>query len=297
MHRVFLGLPVHNGGRFLREALDSALGQSLGDFRLLISDNASTDNTAGIAQDYAARDSRIVYHRHDKNLGAAPNFNFCLAQATGDYFKWMAHDDLMRPTYLERCVALLDADPGAVVCHSRFERIDHSGQPLKQPEGEDDFNDPDPVARFARAARLNHACLSVFGVMRRDILLRTPGIAPFVSSDRTLLAELALHGRIEMVDETLFGWRNHIEQSIWMSRDARIAWFDTASRNKLNGFFTRQWLAQFGAIRRADVSLSVKARAAAASVAWAARYHRRMFRDLRGTQKTRKAPVLPDHRP
>ena len=100
-----------------------------------------------------------------------------------------------------------------------------------------------------------------------------------------------------MVPETLFGWRNHVDQSIWMTRDARIAWFDTASRNKLNGFFTRQWLAQFGAIRRLEVPLSVKARAAAASVSWAARNYQKIFRDLRGTQKTRKPPDLPDHRP
>jgi glycosyltransferase involved in cell wall biosynthesis len=297
---VFLGLPVYNGGAFLHAALDSALAQTFGDFRLLIADNASTDDTAEIAQDYAARDSRVIYHRHEKNLGAAPNFNFCLAQATEPYFKWMAHDDLMRPTYLERCVAVLDNDPGAVLCHSRFERIDVHGAPLRAAEGEDGFNDPDPVVRFARAAGLDHGCGSVFGVIRRDVLARTPGIAPFVSSDRTLLAELALYGRFEIVPETLFGWRTHIDQSIWMSRDERVAWFDTESQSKLNAFFTRQWLAQFGAIRRAEVPRSVKARATFASVGWALRYRGRILRDMTGGSgghKTRRSPDLPDQRP
>jgi glycosyltransferase involved in cell wall biosynthesis len=61
--RVRIGLPAYNGERHLPAALDSLLAQTYGDFELIISDNASTDRTEEICREYAARDSRIRYHR------------------------------------------------------------------------------------------------------------------------------------------------------------------------------------------------------------------------------------------
>src|SRR3546814_9942917 len=113
--RVSIGLPVHNGGLLLPRALDSILGQSFPDFELILSDNASTDATAAICRDYAGREGRIRYFRQDRNLGAAGNFNFTFAQATGAYFKWAAHDDVLAPGFLTACVDLLSEDAGAVL--------------------------------------------------------------------------------------------------------------------------------------------------------------------------------------
>jgi cellulose synthase/poly-beta-1,6-N-acetylglucosamine synthase-like glycosyltransferase len=62
---VSIGLPVYNGERFLAQALDSLLGQTLGDLEIIVSDNASTDRTAEICKDYAARDARIRYIRQE----------------------------------------------------------------------------------------------------------------------------------------------------------------------------------------------------------------------------------------
>ena len=103
--KVSIGLPVYNGERYLREALDSILGQTFRDFELIICDNASTDETAAICADYAARDPRIRYHRQTHNIGATANFNHTFELARGAYFKWAAHDDVLAPTWLEKCVA------------------------------------------------------------------------------------------------------------------------------------------------------------------------------------------------
>jgi glycosyltransferase involved in cell wall biosynthesis len=73
--RVSIGLPVYNGERFLKEALDSLLAQIYTDFELIISDNASTDQIESICRTYAASDRRIRYYRNKENVGAAHNFN------------------------------------------------------------------------------------------------------------------------------------------------------------------------------------------------------------------------------
>jgi glycosyltransferase involved in cell wall biosynthesis len=278
---VYIGLPVYNGDRYLADALDCLLAQTHRDFTVLISDNASTDATGAIGRDFARRDPRIIYHRHLTNLGAAPNFNFCVAQANGTYFKWMAHDDLCLPTYLERCVDLLDRDPGAVLCHARVTNIDSAGAITGSYSGEWTFNDPDPAVRFARAMALDHSCVTVFGVIRLDVLKQTPAIAPFVGSDRPLLAELALHGRLEYVPEELFLWREHPNRSVRLQRRDRLAWFDTSARSILSTLIVQQLWANQRAALRTPRSYRDKARAFGKTLQWGLKNRGMLLRDIR----------------
>ena len=73
MPRVSIGLPVYNGENYLQDAMRSVLDQTFDDLELIVSDNASTDRSAEIAQDLAAADRRVRYFRNERNLGAAPN--------------------------------------------------------------------------------------------------------------------------------------------------------------------------------------------------------------------------------
>src|SRR5436190_12174806 len=91
---VSIGLPVFNGERYLRQALDSLLGQDFQDFELIISDNASTDRTAEICRAYVAKDRRIRYYRNESNIGSAPNYRRVFELARGEFFKWCSHDDV-----------------------------------------------------------------------------------------------------------------------------------------------------------------------------------------------------------
>jgi glycosyltransferase involved in cell wall biosynthesis len=92
---VSIGMPVYNGEKYIREALDSLLSQTFTDFELIISDNASTDDTSKICQEYANRDSRIRYIRQAANIGANANFEFVLMQAIAELFMWAACDDYL----------------------------------------------------------------------------------------------------------------------------------------------------------------------------------------------------------
>ncbi|MEM6891420.1 MAG: glycosyltransferase family 2 protein, partial [Pseudomonadota bacterium] len=81
--RLTIGLPVYNGANYLAEAVTSILSQDFEDFELIISDNASDDDTADICRDFAARDKRVRYERQVVNVGAAPNYNLLLPLARG----------------------------------------------------------------------------------------------------------------------------------------------------------------------------------------------------------------------
>ena len=113
--RVTIGLPVFNGERFLRESVESVLGQDFGDLELLVADNASTDATLDIVHEFAAADRRVRVLRSDRNRGAAWNYNRLVGEARGELFRWHAHDDVLLPSAVQRCVTALDADPGAVL--------------------------------------------------------------------------------------------------------------------------------------------------------------------------------------
>ena len=115
--KVSIGLAVYNGERYLRQAIESILGQTYTDFELIISDNASTDSTQQICLEYAAEDGRISYHRNATNIGGANNENLTFRKAKAPYFRWAAHDDYVAPQLLERCVAILDTHPDVVLAY------------------------------------------------------------------------------------------------------------------------------------------------------------------------------------
>src|SRR6185436_17133561 len=94
-----IGLPVYNGQKFITNAVDAILAQTFADLELIICDNCSTDQTEAICRAYAAHDSRVHYYRNEQNIGATNNFNRTFSLATGKYFKWATHDDIIQPTY------------------------------------------------------------------------------------------------------------------------------------------------------------------------------------------------------
>ncbi len=126
---VSIGMPVYNGGKYIREALDSLLGQSHADFELIISDNASTDETESICQQYAAQDSRIRYVRQPVNLGALANFTFVLDKARGGGFMWAAADDKWDPNWISEMLNAMKKT-GANAAFGKIQCIDENSQEL-----------------------------------------------------------------------------------------------------------------------------------------------------------------------
>lgn len=259
MPRVSLGLPVYNGERYLRFALDAILAQTFSDFELVICDNASTDGTVELCNSYASRDSRIAVHRNPENLGAAKNYNKVFHLSTGEYFKWVSHDDIIAPAYLSRAVATLDAMP-AVLCYPSTIVIDKDGRSLDTDPGDNiTANGSSPSERlkdFLISNARNRKCNAVFGLIRSSILKNTPLIGAFAASDKTLLAELALYGEFVRLPDQLFFRRDHPESSVNANPGLkeRTAWFDP----KKKGTHTYQhwaWFSEYlGAVRRVPMN-------------------------------------------
>ena len=212
--RVTIGLPVYNGEDFLAEAIDSILDQTFVDFELVISDNGSTDSTERICKEFASRDDRIRYVRTSTNRGGSWNFHRVLELADGEYFRWAAHDDTIRPSYLERCVKVLDDDPSVVLCHTSVEIIDangisegvHHDPPMRR-------DAPEAHIRFRDAAIHSGRNHQIFGTIRRDALFRIPPYGSHANADGVLLARLSLIGRFVKLDDVLQLMRVHEAQA------------------------------------------------------------------------------------
>ena len=225
---VTIGLPVYNGEEYLASAIDSILAQTFRDFRLILSDNASTDRTEAICRDYADRDSRVVYSRNEENIGGDANFNRVFTMADTPFFRWAAHDDLMAPTYLEKTMAVLQSDPGVVQCHCITVLIDADGNEILHCDlNLTDLDSPSPAKRFRSLVLTSYRCTDIFGVFRTDALRGTSLHAPFSGADKALMAEVALRGRFVRVPETLFFNRDHPNRYSWAlhrSREGRAEW-------------------------------------------------------------------------
>jgi len=98
----------------MRKSIDSLLNQTFTKFELIISDNASTDNTEQICKEYVKIDKRIQYYRQKRNIGGIRNFSYVLNKANSKYFMWAADDDLWEDTFLEKNINVLESNPQIV---------------------------------------------------------------------------------------------------------------------------------------------------------------------------------------
>jgi glycosyltransferase involved in cell wall biosynthesis len=214
---VSIGIPVRNGQKYIHEALDSLLAQTLSDLEIIVCDNDSSDNTGTICQAYSARDPRVRYFRNECDLGPAGNHNRCFAHARGTYFKWHAHDDLCDPTFLEKCVAVLESDPSVVNCHSRTRVLDEERNFLRDYNFRAETDSPIASHRFGKLINVKHRLhvgYEIFGVWRRSELAKTPLEKADAHGDRILLVRMSLRGRFCEVPEPLFLSRTHSSQSM-----------------------------------------------------------------------------------
>ncbi|MGE3820855.1 MAG: glycosyltransferase [Isosphaeraceae bacterium] len=124
---VSVGLPVYNGEAYLRQSLDSLLAQDYQDFEIVLSDNASTDGTPRICQEYASRDRRVISHRNSENVGPIRNFVRVLELARGPHFMWAGHDDLWSKNYISAMVSCFDANHGLALAAAKTVYIDELG--------------------------------------------------------------------------------------------------------------------------------------------------------------------------
>jgi glycosyltransferase involved in cell wall biosynthesis len=203
-----IGLPVYNGQNYVSESLDSLLAQTYQDFELIISDNASVDDTEEICREYAARDSRIRYVRQPVNIGAAPNHNYLVHAARGRLFRWAAHDDLYAPKLVERCIEALEDRVELVLAQASMAIVDDRGNTLEVYDYRLATDSPRASERF-RSLMFTHGGDDLYGVIRTDILRTIAPHDSYHNAGRKLVAEMSLYGPFSQVPEIMFFRREH----------------------------------------------------------------------------------------
>lgn len=103
---VTVAIPIYNGERFIKQAIDSVLNQTYKDFVLKIFDNCSTDRTLEIINSFD--DERIEYIKNDKNIGMLSNWKKALESATTKYVSLLFSDDFYKPTFLEKTIKVFE---------------------------------------------------------------------------------------------------------------------------------------------------------------------------------------------
>src|SRR3954447_17454687 len=112
---VSVGIPTYNRAATLERAVRSVLAQTYPNVEVVVSDDASPDDTMSMLERVAAEDARLRFERNDRNLGHAGNFRRVMERASGEYFMWLSDDDYVDPGYVEACLAALRADPSLVL--------------------------------------------------------------------------------------------------------------------------------------------------------------------------------------
>ena len=210
---VSVGIAVYNGENYLAKAIESVLSQTFRNFELIICDNASTDRTQEICEDFAGRDGRVRYFRNERNLGAGPNHDLAFHRSRGKFFNWLSHDDLFAPTYLEEAVACFADNPDAVLCYVGIREIGPKDELLRVYENDLPGVDASrPSVRLAGMILYTHQCEPTFGLFRRETLVGSSLHGNYPGSDRVILAEIALRGRCVTVSKPLFIHREHNER-------------------------------------------------------------------------------------
>ena len=219
---VSIGLPVYNGEDFLKYALDSLLSQTFRDFELIISDNASTDNTPKICQEYVLRDKRIRYIRQNNNMGALWNFNFVLKQSNKEYFIWVSSDDKLHPEFLEKNIDILEKNKNVVcsigdviysdVVNYEFKSNNETKKTFRQRYVKSTYGTYESKVRtylkFFQASMM-------YGLYRRDKLQKSITINKiFLAFDLSIILNVLKYGDFHVIDENLLHRYNKGSHSI-----------------------------------------------------------------------------------
>lgn len=200
--RVSVLMAVHNGAEHLRAAVDSILSQSFSDFEFVIVDDGSSDETAAILAECAARDLRIAVMTNGRNMGLTRSLNVGLEKCRGEFVARQDADDLSEPGRLAAQVAHLDAHPRVLLLGTRY-RAFRDG---------DDGGRVYPIATGEREVAAALVQDNAFGhgtvMFRRAPELRYDETFA-VAQDYDLFARLALNGPVDNLEGVLYRWRVH----------------------------------------------------------------------------------------
>jgi glycosyltransferase involved in cell wall biosynthesis len=245
---VSVGLPVRNGAERLAHVVESVLNQDHENLELVVCDNASTDDTEELCRDLAARDSRIVYHRHPVNVGMLNNFISALRLAAGTFYRWVGDDDWLDPRCVSRSLDAFAADDRLLLVTTQISYVGADGVGRTVPYDGTALGSDDPVTRFTEMLRLQNTLVTrftdmlrlqheyfllvdpLYGMFRREPVMRIER-RKIPNEDQVFAAKLALAGPWAHVPEVLIRRNWEYERRPNLARKLGVpswhAYFDT----------------------------------------------------------------------
>ncbi len=207
MAKVSVVIPVYNGERYLREALDSVLAQTFRDYEVICVDDGSTDGSVAIIKGYGER-VRLI---QQPNAGQGAARNAGVQRGVSTYVAFLDQDDCWYPHKLQQQVAALEADPGAVLAHCNSDRMDYEGR-LQQAGAtltENETALESPLGRLTGEGLILPSAMMV----RRDTFERVGGFDPMLRGfeDFDLSARLKRQGRFIFLESPGMCYRVHAE--------------------------------------------------------------------------------------
>lgn len=204
--RISVIIPVYNGGATLERLCASIAAQTCTDFRVLIIDNASTDNTEDIGRLWVQNDKRFEYVRNPQNKGFAYSYKRgWLASRDFEFMTYISAEDYVAPSYLEKCLKELDSNPQATVAYTYCQIFDDQG--IEKSVSKDDFHleKKDRIERFLTIVNKLDLCTAFYGLIRMSSYIKREGCinAYCAAPDALLLAALAFDGPLVEVPELL----------------------------------------------------------------------------------------------
>jgi len=245
--KISIGLPVYNSEKFMRKRINNLLEQTFSDFELIISDNCSSDSTFDICKEFAEKDSRIHCISQKCNMGAVWNFNFVLNEAKGKYFVWVAADDLLLPTFLEKNINILDSKKNVVCSSSKIMMFGDFSNYLKINYNDSFFKKIEKnikkrfsymnsfsasgdyelkISQFFKNCRHNQI---FYGVYRKNILKKCIINDTFIGFDTAYSLNILKHGDLYVINDTLMqvfdGGESRRGDMINISKSTNNRWY------------------------------------------------------------------------
>lgn len=201
---VSIGLIAYNRSHLIAQAIESLLKQSYKNIELIISDDASSDNTEQICRYYVKKDRRIRLFKQKKNLGLPGNSNFVLQKARGKYFMWASDDDMWHKHFIKTLVGRLEKNPKAIIAMSKYILFNGKQKQYVQFPYEEFLEGINLIKAY-----LIYPALLIWGILRRSHLKSTGGFhedsRPFrhKGSDHVTIFKVLLTGGLLYIDSYL----------------------------------------------------------------------------------------------
>ena len=193
--KVTVAIPTYNRARLLKVNLESVLAQDYPDFRVVVLDNASTDDTEAVVRSFAQRDQRVTYLRNETNIGPLGIYNRAIKVNSSPYLSIFDDDDVMLPGFIRESVLVLEAHPHVAFSLALTRFIDINGTPLDLQDTGDVLDGVVEGLDFLQlTVALRGCCIYPSSVLLRAAALAVVG--PFDSPHTKSTIDFNLHIRL-----------------------------------------------------------------------------------------------------